>query len=114
MNVFEILGFRHLIWFRLADILSVCMSMILIKANTIHVMSCIEEDAFYVVVFKIKFMSISINLKKIFYVNMFSTINCYMHLDLLLKVLLCPLFHFKLNLTHLFLNLTCFRFTIVL
>lgn len=54
MNVFEILGFKHLIWFRLADILSVCMSMILIKANTIHVMSCIEEDAFYVVVFKIK------------------------------------------------------------
>lgn len=53
MNVFEILGFRHLIWFRLADILSVCMLMILIKANTIHVMSCIEEDAFYVVVFKI-------------------------------------------------------------
>lgn len=53
MNVFEILGFRHLIWFRLADILSVCMLMILIKANTIHVMSCIEEDAFYVV-FKIK------------------------------------------------------------
>lgn len=54
MNVFEILGFKHLIWFRLADILSVCMLMILIKANTIHVMSCIEEDAFYVVVFKIK------------------------------------------------------------
>lgn len=51
MNVFEILGFKHLIWFRLADILSVCMLMILIKANTIHVMSCIEEDAFYVVVF---------------------------------------------------------------
>lgn len=50
MNVFEILGFKHLIWFRL----SVCMLMILIKANTIHVMSCIEEDAFYVVVFKIK------------------------------------------------------------
>lgn len=42
------------------------MLMILIKANTIHVMSCIEEDAFYVVVFKIKFMSISINLKKNF------------------------------------------------
>lgn len=54
MNVFEILGFKHLIWFRLADILSVCMLMILIKANTIHVMSCIEEDACYVVVFKIK------------------------------------------------------------
>lgn len=54
MNVFEILGFKHLIWFRLADILSVCMLMILIKANTIHVMSCIEEDAFNVVVFKIK------------------------------------------------------------
>lgn len=53
MNVFEILGFKHLIWFRLADILSVCMLMILIKANTIHVMSCIEEDAFYVVL-KIK------------------------------------------------------------
>lgn len=45
---------------------------------------------------------------------MFSTISCYMHLYLLFKVLLCPLFHFKLNLTHLFLNLTCFRFTIVL
>lgn len=57
MNVFEILGFRHLIWFRLADILSVCMLMILIKANTIHVMSCIEEDAFYVVVLKLKYVN---------------------------------------------------------
>lgn len=61
MNVFEILGFRHLIWFRLADILSVCMLMILIKANTIHVMSCIEEDAFYVVVFIIKLKYVNFN-----------------------------------------------------
>lgn len=54
MNVFEILGFRYLIWFRLVDILSVWMLMILIKVNIIYVMLCIEEDVFYVVVFKIK------------------------------------------------------------
>lgn len=54
MNVFEILGFRYLIWFRLVDILSVWMLMILIKVNIIYVMLCIEEDVFYVVVFKIR------------------------------------------------------------